>query len=50
MSNVLNLAIRKDVADEIVSGKSDQIKLAKNTYWSKRLLENPLILCSRTSM
>ena len=41
MSNVLNLAIRKDVADEIASGKSDQIKLAKNTYWSKRLLENP---------
>lgn len=41
MSNILSVSVRKEVAEEIISGTNRELKLQRTAYWSKRLLENP---------
>lgn len=39
MANVLNLALKKDVFDELTNFRTNEIPIKKNDWWKKRLMD-----------
>ena len=39
MANVLNLALKKDVSDELTNFRTNEIPIKKNDWWKKRLMD-----------
>ena len=39
MSNVLNLALKKDIFDELTNFRTNEIPIKKNDWWRKRLMD-----------
>jgi len=39
MANILNIALKKDVFEKLVSGETNEIPIKKNDWWKKRLMD-----------
>lgn len=39
MANVLNLALKKEIFDELINLKTNEIPIKKNDWWKKRLMD-----------
>ena len=39
MANILNIALKKDVFEKLISGETNEIPIKKNDWWKKRLID-----------
>ena len=39
MANILNIALKKDVFEKLISGETNEIPIKKNDWWKKRLMD-----------